>query len=145
MATGLKRYSGGQGLAPYGLRHSGDSVKGSGYFGKLDTPDGGAMTEYSAEDEQGEYPLVVPTLTKKELGHLVSGKGATEEIEAKAQKWADSRRKQGKSPFAEAQGLRYPAPKEDGKAFKRGGAVRSASKRADGVAQRGKTRGRIVK
>jgi len=139
MATGLKRYSGQQSIAPHGLRHTGDSAKGSGYFGKLDTPDGGAMTEYSAEDEQGEYPLVVPTLTKEELDRLVSGKGDTEEVDAKARAWAKSRRKEGKSPFAGPEELRRPIPK------KKGGMVRSASKRADGIAQRGKTRGRIIK
>jgi hypothetical protein len=33
---------------------------------------------------------------------------------------------------------------EMGKAFAKGGSVSSASKRADGCAQRGKTRGKIV-
>lgn len=33
---------------------------------------------------------------------------------------------------------------EMGKLFKKGGKVASASKRADGIAQRGKTRGRVV-
>jgi len=136
MATGLKKYSTDEGLAPHGLRHAGDSVKGKGYFGYLDTPSGRPMTEYSREDERGEYPLVVPTLTKKEL-ERVKSENITPEIEDKAHSWARTRRDAGKSPFAEPTELRMPTPK------KKGGMV-SASSRADGAAQRGKTRGRIV-
>ena len=137
MGTGLKRYNTEEGLAPYGLRHAGDSVKGKGYFGEVETKSGYPMTEFSSEDETGEYPLVVPTLTKKELEKLKSEE-VTSEIEDKARSWAESRRKAGKSPFADPSELRMPTPK------KKGGAVRSASKRADGIASRGKTRGRIV-
>jgi hypothetical protein len=136
MGTGLKKYSGEEGLAPYGLRHAGDSAKGKGYFGELESKHG-PMTEYSAEDEKGEYPLVVPTLTKKELEKLKSEE-VTPEIEDKARSWAETRRKVGKSPFAQPDELRLPTPK------KRGGVIHSASKRADGIAQRGKTRGRLV-
>jgi hypothetical protein len=137
MATGLKKYSTEDGLAPHGLRHAGDSVKGKGYFGYLDTPSGHPMTEFSSEDESGEYPLVVPTLTKKELEQVKSEK-PTPEIESKARSWAESRRKAGKSPFAQPDEPRMPTPK------KKGGTVRSASKRADGIAMRGRTRGRLV-
>ena len=136
MATGLKKYSGEEGLAPYGLRHAGDSAKGKGYFGELESKHG-PMTEYSAEDEKGEYPLVVPTLTKKELEKLKSEE-VTPEIEDKARSWAETRRKAGKSPFAQPNELRVPVPK------KKGGVVRTASKRADGIAQRGKTRGKVL-
>lgn len=137
MATGLKRYSTEEGLAPHGLRHAGDSVKGKGYFGYLDTTKGHPMTEFSSEDDEGEYPLVVPTLTKEELKTLKSEQ-RTPEIEDKAQSWAKSRRNAGKSPFAGASELRMSEPK------KKGGVIRSASKRADGIAQRGKTRGRML-
>ena len=137
MGAGLKKYSTEGGLAPHGLRHAGDSIKGKGYFGYLDTPQGHPMTEFSSEDEQGEYPLVVPTLTKKELEKLKSEE-VTPEIEAKARSWAESRRKVGKSPFAQPDEPRMPTPK------KKGGVIRSASKRADGSAIRGKTRGRLV-
>jgi hypothetical protein len=136
LATGLKRYSTDEGLAPHGLRNAGDSVKGKGYFGYLDTTKGHPMTEYSAEDEKGEYPLVVPTLTKKELETLKSEK-STPEIEDKAHSWAETRRKSGKSPFAEPTEMRMPTPK------KKGGMV-SASSRADGIAQRGRTKGRVL-
>ena len=137
MATGLKKYSTDEGLAPHGLRHAGDSVKGKGYFGYLDTPSGHPMTEFSSEDEYGEYPLVVPTLTKEEL-ERVKSEDITPEIEDKARSWAKTRRKAGKSPFAQSDELRMPTPK------KKGGMIRSASKRADGIAARGKTRGRLV-
>jgi hypothetical protein len=136
MGTGLKRYSGEEGLAPYGLRHAGDSAKGKGYFGALESTHG-PMTEYSAEDEKGEYPLVVPTLTKKELEKL-KAEEVTPEIEDKARSWAETRRKAGKNPFLQPNELRMPTPK------KKGGVIRTASRRADGIAQRGKTRGRIV-
>jgi len=138
MATGLKQYSGDQGLAPYGLRHSGEGAKGKGYFGELPAKGGKVATEISSDNDEGEYPLIVPTLTGKELEHLLADKKPTDEIYDKAESWARTRRKNGKSPFADQTELRMPIPK------KKGGVV-SASSRADGVAQRGKTRGRMVK
>jgi hypothetical protein len=39
---------------------------------------------------------------------------------------------------------KHEARKKDGDGYKKGGKVSSASKRADGAAQRGKTRGKIV-
>jgi hypothetical protein len=138
MATGLKQYSGDQGLAPYGLRHSGEGAKGKGYFGELPTKDGNVATEISSDNDEGEYPLIVPTLTGKELKHLLADKKPTDEIYDKAESWARTRRKSGKSPFADPTELRMPTPK------KKGGVV-SASSRADGIAKRGKTRGRMVK
>lgn len=136
MGTGLKKYSTDEGLAPHGLRHAGDSVKGKGYFGYLDTPKGHPMTEFSSEDEHGEYPLIVPTLTKKEL-EQVKSEDITPEIEDKARSWAKTRRSAGKSPFAQPDEPRTPTPK------KKGGTV-SASNRADGIAARGRTRGRVI-
>lgn len=48
-----------------------------------------------------DIPTVIPTLTKKELDHLLSGGKPTKEIIDKAIKHAIQRRKQGKSPFIE--------------------------------------------
>ena len=138
MATGLKQHSGDQGIAPYGSRHSGKGVKGKGYFGNLLAKDGQTATEISSENDKGEYPLIVPTLTKKELNHLLSNEKPTDEIYDKAESWADTRRKIGKSPFAQPDELRLPVPN------KKGGVIRSASKRADGIARRGKTKGRKI-
>jgi len=111
------------GLAPYGIRHSGEGVKGKGYFGKIDMPNGQVMTEFSSEDDDiGEYPLVVPTLTKSELESLTKGK-VTKAIREKARKHAKQRIKEGKGTFSSPTELRYPLPK-DGYEFAKGGAVK---------------------
>jgi len=111
-------YAGG-GLAPYGMRHSGDAPKGKGYFGELKHASGDVSTELSSEFEYKgknvEHPLIVPTLTKGELDHLLSGKQATDEIYNKAESWAKSRIDQGKSPFAEPNEVRIPVPEEETK------------------------------
>jgi hypothetical protein len=101
------------GLVFYGVRQSGDGIKGKGYFGPLAGREG-TVTELSAEDESGEFPLVVPTLTAEELELLLAGKDPTSEIMGKARSWADTRRKRGKSPFAEPMELRMPKPKAEG-------------------------------
>jgi hypothetical protein len=98
-----------EGLAPYGVRHSGEGVKGKGYFGPMAGRDG-VVTEMSAEDESGEYPLVVPTLTAEELDSLIAGEPISEEIQSKARSWADTRRARGQSPFADPTELRMPRP-----------------------------------
>lgn len=105
--------AGGQGLAPYGLRHSGEGAKGKGYFGELPHQSGSPATELSAEHPDiGEYPLIVPTLSHEELQHLLSGKPPTEDIYFKAEEHAERRKKQGKHPFAQPDELRYPLPKK---------------------------------
>ena len=165
MATELKQFSGDEGLAPYGLRHSGEGVKGKGYFGGLPTKSGRTATEISSENDEGEYPLIVPTLTKKELDHLLADKKPTDEIYDKAESWARTRKKSGKSPFAEPTELRMPIPKKKGgkithyksaadavkAAQKRGDKSitvkfnqNKTSKRADGIATKGFTKGRMV-
>jgi hypothetical protein len=107
LMAGLLSQSQG-GLTPYGLRHSGDSAKGKGYFGPLPTTDGGVSTEISSEDDLGEFPLMVPTLTKSEMSHLLSGAKPTDSIYEKAISWANNRRKQGLSPFAAQGDIRVP-------------------------------------
>jgi hypothetical protein len=108
--VGLKNYSAGEGLASGGLRHSSGFPKGSGYLGKLPTTDGRMSTEISSESDIGEYPLIVPTLTKEELGLLLSDGKPTEDIYNKAESWAKSRIGKGQSPFANRTGLLYPYP-----------------------------------
>jgi hypothetical protein len=95
------------GVAPMGLRYDTGMPKGMGYMGMLPATDGVA-TEISTEDSSGSYPLIVPTLTKKEVNHLLSGKRPTEEIYNKARMWADSRRKQGMNTFATPRDIRMP-------------------------------------
>jgi len=102
-----------EGLAPHGMRHSGEGVKGSGYFGYLPASDGYA-TEMSAENEGGEFPLLVPTLSKEEIEHLLAGNSPTDEIFRKAVEHAERRKKEGKSPYADPTGLKHPVPKAEG-------------------------------
>jgi hypothetical protein len=127
---GLKRQSSEEGLAPYGFRNSGEGVKGKGYFGELATKEGEVATELSSEFEYKgktvEHPLLVPTLTKGEVDHLLAGKEPTAKIYDKAEGWAKQRLEQGKSPFAAPDELRMPAPDTETK-YRRGGL---ASKRA---------------
>ena len=82
--------------------------KGLGYFGPLKRPDNDISTELSVgfnDPEFGgketEVPLLVPTLTRQEINHLLSGKEATPEILRKAKEHALLRIGGGKSPFAE--------------------------------------------
>lgn len=128
------------GLKFYGVRHNSTDAKGKGYFGELPALGGKKATEISSSSEDiGEYPLLVPTLTKDEVKHLTSGKEPTDEIYDKAEMWAKTRQGQSKSPFAQPNELRVPVPK------KKGGMIKAtASKRADGCAKRGKTKGRMV-
>lgn len=134
----------GQGIAPYGFRHAEKAsdpieAKGKGYFGRLPAKGGKTSTEISASNEKGEsYPLLVPGLTKAEMQRLLDGKTPTNVMYEKAERHAEKRKAEGKSPFASNLELRYPMPE-----MKKGGKVKSASARADGMAKRGKTKGRM--
>ncbi len=59
----------------YGNRPDG-SAKGMGFFGELKRPDGDVSTEISVgvgmDGKEMDIPLIVPTLTKKELNYLLS-------------------------------------------------------------------------
>ena len=116
ITAALKFYESNEGLAPYGLRHTGDSAKGKGYFGMLPHAGGSFSTEISSESDingkNTEYPLLVPTLNATELQHLLSGNDPTSEIYKKAEDYATQRIKLGKSPFAQPNELRYPTPNE---------------------------------
>jgi hypothetical protein len=120
---GLKRDSTEEGLAPYGLRNSGEGAKGKGYFGALPNKEGGVSTEISSEftykGKNVEHPLIVPTLNKAELNHLLAGKEATDAIYSKAQAFAKKRIDEGKSVFAEPTEMRYPTPDQKGLASRK--------------------------
>jgi hypothetical protein len=120
---GLKKDSTEEGLAPYGLRNSGEGAKGKGYFGALPTKEGGVATEISSEftykGKNVEHPLIVPTLNKAELDHLLSGKEPTDAIYSKAQAFAKKRIDEGKSAFAEPTELRYSTPDQKGLASRK--------------------------
>jgi hypothetical protein len=88
--------------ASWGKRPSGEP-KDEGYFGPLTTKSGKTMTELTASSriagQETEYPLIVPTLTREELEHLLYEKTPTKEIERKAKEWAINRIGEGLSPF----------------------------------------------
>jgi len=95
----------------YGKRPDG-SLKGNGFFGKLSRPDGSVSTEISIgvgmNGKEMDIPLIVPTLTKKELNYLLSTDVESKDffnkmppsIMDKAYDHAQTRIKSGLSPFA---------------------------------------------
>lgn len=93
-----------QGLMNYGNRVDG-TPKGSGWLGELQASNGDIMTELSStfEVDGQEYlmPLLVPTLSDKEVNYLLEGNTPTSEIEQKAFLHGMGRIRQGKSPFIE--------------------------------------------
>lgn len=99
-----------QGLAPYGIRHSGQAAKGNGYYGMLPRPDGNRSSELSAEDtingRNVEFPLINPALQVRQLKHLLNGGEPTDDIYEIARRYAASRLAQGKSPFIQNGELR---------------------------------------
>ncbi|MDP2620593.1 MAG: hypothetical protein Q8P46_10530, partial [Hyphomicrobiales bacterium] len=90
--------------APLSREAGAPGVKGQGYFGPLKRPDGDISTELSFDfDEGGKKvyaPLLVPTLTKPEVDHLLSGGAPTDAHYQKAVEHARKRVAAGKDPFA---------------------------------------------
>lgn len=75
---------------------------GLGPMSAVNPPDAASVTgKYS-------FPLMVPTLTKKEQLHLLDGNDPTPAIYKKAEKYANSRVEAGRSPFAEPDELDDP-------------------------------------
>ena len=120
----------GTGISPFGLRYSGEGVKGKGYFGAIPNGRGGYSSELSSEFEhQGktiEHPLLVPTLNYDQIKHLIGGGTPTPEIYKKSQSFALQRIQQGLSPFAGPQDLRIPAPTPPLEDIVNGARVRNA-------------------
>lgn len=89
----------------YGKRVDG-TEKGSGYLGELKMTDGSGrvITELGVgvniDGKEIEIPAVVPTLSKQELAHILSGGSPTPEIIQKAADHARKRLAGGLSPFA---------------------------------------------
>lgn len=98
----------------YGFRVDG-TPKGSGYFGPLKSHGGAISTEISigvdVDGVEMEIPTMVPTLTKMELEHLLSGGRPTDQIVEKALEFARQRIENGLSPFAGPKEL-YPVPQK---------------------------------
>jgi hypothetical protein len=114
LGQGLNILGTGDGIAPYGLRHGTPTAKSKGYFGLLPASGGRVSSEISAESDVGEYPLMVPTLNREELGVLLSGGRPTDAIYQKAEAWAKRRQEGGQSPFAGGSDYRYPLPESNG-------------------------------
>lgn len=94
---------------PYGVRayptkdgYSGEMLpKSVGWLGLLEGAGklkGSNVTEFSAEDEKGSFPTVVPTLTEVEREKVRRGI-VTEDMYRKAQAYRDLMQSQGMSPF----------------------------------------------
>ena len=113
LGTGLRPFSGQQGLAPAGLRQSGDAPKGLGYFGAVPNISGDMSTELSVDSDINgknvEYPLMVPTLSADDMQSVLSG-NPSQEAYQKALSHALYRQQQGQSPFAGPTDLRRPLP-----------------------------------
>jgi hypothetical protein len=97
------------------------TLKGPGYFGRLQRPDGDVSTELSIGVTGPEYgnketqvPLLVPTLTRQEIDYLLAGNEPTEQIIAKAERHAQMRIARGLSPFART-GEQQSLPKKEKK------------------------------
>lgn len=90
-------------IAEYGNRADG-SKKGNGYFGALYRPDGDISTELSFDFDHGgrniSAPLLVPTLDRSEIEHLLAGGRPTDAIYQKAQDFALKRMLLGRPTFA---------------------------------------------
>jgi len=108
-----------QGLNPYGLRqqvptetaqtldYTIPTPKGNGYMGGMPSADGRMMTEYTMDDNKGQYPSMVPTLGAEDLKTISKGE-MTPEINDKARAYRDANVAAGQSPFASSTGLKAP-------------------------------------
>jgi len=90
--------------------------KGPGYFGPLPFHDGRTSTELSIgveiDGQEIEIPSLVPTLTRPEIDHLLSGQKPTKAIVRKAVDHAQKRMAEGKDVFAQAgEQVSVPKPK----------------------------------
>lgn len=103
-------------MADFGLRPDG-SPKGRGYFGELKNKDGSTSTELTIGVDLGQgeenIPLLVPTLTRKDIEHIQSGEDPTDDMIDKAIKFAIARKREGLPAYAlpEEEGL-YRVPEE---------------------------------
>jgi hypothetical protein len=88
-----------------GLMRMDGTLKGPGFFGRIDRPDGDYSTELSIgvefDGKEVQIPTLVPTLTPGEVDFLINGNDPTPEIFEKAVKHAIDRKKGGLSPFYE--------------------------------------------
>ena len=85
-------------------RRQDNTKKGQGYFGPLLDDNGKVSTELSFDFDWGgkNYfaPLLVPTLSKRDIDYLLSGGKPTQDIYEKAAQHALERLRIGKPVFA---------------------------------------------
>lgn len=96
----------------HGYRENG-SPKGTGYFGPLALVDEEEIYTAELPSKIGTgvlIPLVVPTLTRAELTHLVAGGRSTPTIKDKAWAHAQHRLAQGLDPFCTLEEIPHPLP-----------------------------------
>lgn len=110
-------------MSDYGNRADG-TKKGAGYFGELKRPDGSVSTELSIgvgfDDGEHEIPMLVPTLSRSEINHLLNGGDPTPEIVKKSVAHARSRMAAGRGVFADDDDKPVEPPAEtDQEAFER--------------------------
>lgn len=126
----------------YGKRWHSDEYKDVGHLGEIRMPDGrDVMTEVSLGEPGSktdiDRPSIIPGMHPADLNYIRETGKVPEDVKATSLQFANERRKEGKSPYYESE-----------KGYKKGGKVKakvsSASKRGDGIAQRGKTKGRLV-
>jgi len=110
-------------VAPYGFRYQNNDPivapidyslpmpKGNGYMGNVGSAEV-PVTEYTLDDNKGQYPSVVPTLSRDEVATIATG-GMTPEITNKAALYRDTREANGESPFADRIGLKVPVGAAD--------------------------------
>lgn len=93
-----------------GKRHNSDDEKGTGFLGPMKRKDGSISTEISMgtgiNGKEVEIPLMVPTLSAKEIKYLLDTpmdktfmQNMPQTIIQKAVEHANMRMKMGKSPF----------------------------------------------
>ncbi len=86
----------------YGLRPNG-TPKGQGWLGPLPMTDGtgGIATELTINVDGEDIPLIVPTLGVDELDYILKGNQPTRSMVDKAAEFANKRRRQGFSIYAD--------------------------------------------
>jgi len=119
----------------YGKRWHSDQYKDVGHLGEIRLPDNeGVMTEVSLGEPGSkrdiDRPSLTPGIVPADLNYIRETGKVPEDVKATSLQFAKERIKAGKSPYYESE-----------KGFSKGG---TASSRADGCAQRGKTRGRYL-
>lgn len=86
--------------SPYGLRHGDNAIpKSVGWQGPIGGMTGGVMTEYSLDDEYGDFPSIVPNMAQSDLLAITNTGEITPSAYQSAVAHRDKMKSMGKSPF----------------------------------------------